>query len=744
MAMARPKNAPGTLPSESALLDFLAGDKGNPAKRDIARAFGLKGEARAALRLMLKDMEARGLIHRAGKRLANPNHLPPVAMLEVLGQDRHGELYGEPTEWDERRLGKAPKVLIEAPPGRGEGTRPPGKGERVLAKIEKAAGPYPIRAKVMRSFATGGRRVLGVVRHVKGHGLRLQPVDKKARNEFQIPPGADGGARTGELVLAEMDARGRGLPTARVKERLGDMSDPRNISLIAIHAHAIPNVFPDRVMAEAEALKPFSRGGRADFSKLPLITIDPADARDHDDAVWAAPDDDPQNEGGFRVVVAIADVAAYVRPATALDREARARGNSVYFPDRVVPMLPERLSNDLCSLKEGVERPALAVTMQFNRHGEKKAHRFQRITMRSAAKLSYEEAQAAIDGQASDRAGPLVDGVLKPLWAAWRCVTEARDKRSPLELDLPERKIILDQAGRVSRVVVPPRLDAHRLIEEFMILANVAAAEELEARKTPLLYRVHDEPSDDKIRALAEFLKTVNQTLPLGQVMRPRHFNDLLSRVAGEEYQHQVHEIVLRTQAQAIYAPENRGHFGLALRRYAHFTSPIRRYADLIVHRALVSALGLGDDGLSVEDISQLAETGEMISDAERRAMAAERETNDRLIASYLAGREGAEFAGRIGGVVGAGLFIKLDDTGADGFVPVSSLGTDYFIYDGVRHALSGQRSGETYQLGDRVTVRLLEVTPLQGGLRFEMVSEGRKGAPARIRRRTTPRPRRR
>jgi len=742
--MAKSGKQAGGLPSEAALLAFLAEDKAHPGKRDIARAFGLRGEERAALRLMLKDMEARGLVHRQGKRLANPHQLPPVTMLEVVGLTRDGELYGAPAEWDERRLGKPPRVLIETATDRGSAVRAPARGEHVLAKIEKGSGAFHFRARVMRSFSTGARRVLGVVRQIKGHGLRLVPVDKKARNDFQIVPGAEGGAKPGELVLAELDRPGRGLPTVRVRERLGDLNDPRNISLIAIHGHAIPNTFPEKVLAEAEALKPFARKDRADFTTLPLITIDPADARDHDDAVWAAADDDPANAGGFRVVVAIADVAAHVRPGTALDREARLRGNSVYFPDRVVPMLPERLSNDLCSLKEKVERPALAVTMVFNRRGEKKSHRFQRITMRSAAKLSYEEAQAAIDGRVTDRTAPLLDGVLTPLWAAWRCVLQARNQRSPLELDLPERRIILDGQGRVTRVVVPPRLDAHRLIEEFMILANVAAAEELEKHQTPLLYRIHDEPSDDKLRALAEFLKTVNHTLPLGQVMRPRHFNDLLSKVAGEDYQHLVHEIVLRTQAQALYAPENRGHFGLALRRYAHFTSPIRRYADLIVHRALITALGLGADGLSAEDIGQFSETGEMISDAERRAMAAERETNDRLIASYLAGREGAEFSGRIGGVVGAGLFIKLDDTGADGFVLVASLGRDYYVYDGVRHALIGQHTGETHQLGDRVTVRLVEVTPLQGGLRFELTSEGRKGPPAKIRRRTTPRPRRR
>jgi len=394
-------------------------------------------------------------------------------------------------------------------------------------------------------------------------------------------------------------------------------------------------------------------------------------------------------------------------------------------------MLPERISNDLCSLREKEERPALACFMSFDKSGRKTKHRFERVIMRSAAKLSYEEAQAAIDGQTNDKTETLLDGVLRPLWAAYGILMKGRDAREPLELDLPERKLVLDAHGLIERVVTPNRLDAHKLVEEFMIQANVAAAEELENRKTPLIFRVHDQPSEEKVRALAEFLRTVNMSLPLGQVMRPKHFNKLLKEVEGKDYQHVVNEVVLRTQAQAIYSPENKGHFGLSLRRYAHFTSPIRRYADLIVHRALVSSLGFGDDGLSADDIARLPETAEMISDAERRAMAAERETIDRLIAAFLSKHTGATFRGRIGGVVSAGLFVKLDDNGADGFVPVTTLGREYFVYDKARHALIGERSGDTYQMGDRLEVMLVEATPVSGGMRFEVVSEGKEGKPA-------------
>ena len=462
-----------------------------------------------------------------------------------------------------------------------------------------------------------------------------------------------------------------------------------------------------------------------------LITIDPPDARDHDDAVWAEPDDDPANPGGVKVIVAIADVAAYVRSGTALDREARIRGNSVYFPDRVVPMLPERISNDLCSLREKEDRPALACFMTFDASGTKKSHRFDRVIMRSAAKLSYQEAQAAIDGRPNAKTETLVEPVLRPLWQAYDVLMKGRRRREPLELDLPERKLILDAHGLVERVVTPERLDAHKLVEEFMIQANVAAAETLEAKTTPLLYRIHEPPAREKLAALSEFLKTVGLSLPLGQVMRPKHFNRILAAAAGKEYQHVVNEIVLRTQAQAVYSPENKGHFGLTLRRYAHFTSPIRRYADLIVHRGLISALGLGNDGLTAEDIARLPDTADLVSGAERRAMAAERETIDRLIAAHLAGQTGSIFRGRIGGVVGAGLFITLTDSGADGFVPVSTLGREYFVYDQTRHALIGEKSGATYQLGDRVEVKLVETAPVSGGMRFEMVSEGRSGKPA-------------
>ena len=466
---------------------------------------------------------------------------------------------------------------------------------------------------------------------------------------------------------------------------------------------------------------------REDWRDLPLITIDPADAKDHDDAVYAEPDPSPDNPDGVIVTVAIADVSYYVRPGAPLDREALKRGNSVYFPDRVVPMLPERISNDLCSLKEGVDRPALAVRMVFSKEGRKASHTFHRIMMKSAAKLSYQQAQAAIDGKPDDKTGPMLEPILKPLWHAYEVMKRGRDRRQPLELDMPERKILLRADGTVDKVIIPERLDAHKLIEEMMIQANVAAAETLEKKKQPLVYRIHDAPTLAKQEMLREFLATLGISMAKGREVRANSFNGILARAQDTEHQIMVNEMVLRSQSQAIYSPENIGHFGLNLMKYAHFTSPIRRYADLIVHRALVGSLGLGEGGITPQEEATLDDIAAEISTFERRAMAAERDTINRMIAHHLSERVGEEFEGRIGGVTKAGLFVALPQFGADGFVPISTIGTDYFIYDEAHQALTGEKTGLGFQLGDTVQVRLAEAVPLAGALRFEMLSEGRK-----------------
>jgi ribonuclease R len=723
----KPKSS--AAPSREQLLAFINERGGDVSKRDIVRAFRLDAAGKRELNALLRGLRGEGRVDRRRKRLHAAGQLPPVVVAEITGRDEDGELIALPAEWDEEEHGAAPKIRIEF--GRRAAPGPtPGIGDRVLVRTQRnePGDPASHSGRVIKLLEKARAQALGIFRALAHGGGRLQPVDKKSLGrEIAIPAGAEGGAQEGDLVSVDLlSQRAFGLPSGRVRERIGSIKGERAVSLIAIHSHGIPNLFRRETLAEAEAGRPAGMERREDWTSLPLVTIDPPDAKDHDDAVFAAPDGDSGNRGGFILTVAIADVAHYVTPGSALDREAVERGNSVYFPDRVVPMLPERLSGDLCSLRPGEQRAALAVRMVIGADGRKRRHSFHRIMMRSRARLHYAQAQAAIEGRTDAITEPILDSILRPLYSAYRVLAKARHGREPLALDIPERKIVLGAHGIVERVVSPERLDSHRLIEECMILANVAAAETCEQRRMPLLYRVHDAPALEKVAALREFLATIDIKLPPANVLRPADFNRALNRVKGTDLERLVHEVVLRSQAQAEYASINYGHYGLQLRRYAHFTSPIRRYADLIVHRALIRALGLGNDGLPDIVPEALAEIGARVSAAERRAMAAERETADRLVANFLADRVGATFTGHISGVTRAGLFVKLDDTGADGFIPARTLGSDYFRYDEKRHALVGERTGEAHRLGDRVEVKLVEAIPTAGALRFELLSEGR------------------
>ncbi|MBB3978101.1 ribonuclease R [Rhizobium azooxidifex] len=720
----------GEIPPREVLLRFIADHPDKASKREISKEFGLKGEKRVELKQILKSFEEEGLLEKRRKSLVRPGALPPVTVLDITTRDVTGDLIGRPAEWLDD-LGVAPAVTIRQPSvGKSAGKVPvAGLGDRVLAKIfpAKDRGGPAYTARVIKILDKRKNAGMGVFRAMPDGGGRIMPIDKRGE-ELAVDSDFTANAKDGDLVEIDVAKIGRyGLPRAQVKAVIGSVASEKAISMIAIYAHGIPHVFPDSVLKEAADAGPATMAHREDWRDLPLITIDPADAKDHDDAVYAQADDAPENPGGVIVTVAIADVSYYVRSGTALDREALKRGNSVYFPDRVVPMLPERISNDLCSLKEGVDRPALAVRMVFSKEGRKASHTFHRIMMKSAAKLSYQQAQAAIDGAPDDQTGPILETILKPLWHAYRVLTVGRDRRQPLELDMPERKILLKEDGTVDRVVVPPRLDAHKLIEEMMIQANVAAAETLEKRQQSLIYRVHDAPSLSKQEILREFLATLDISLAKGGNMRANNFNGILKKAEDKPFQQMVSEMVLRSQSQAIYSPENIGHFGLNLMKYAHFTSPIRRYADLIVHRALVASLKLGEGGITMEEEAALDDIAAEISTFERRAMAAERDTVDRLIAHHLAGRIGEEFLGRVSGVTRAGLFIVLPAYGADGFVPISTLGRDYYIYDEAHQALSGEKTGLGYRLGDEVQVRLAEAVPLAGALRFEMLSEGRQ-----------------
>ena len=720
--MARPKTPKSArfakgLPDRDTLLKFIR-ESGETDKGAIARAFGLKGEDRRQLRAMLQTLQTDGALGKRGRRgFAEAGALPEVGVADVIERDADGDLLVRLTRGED-----APLVPL-APGGGGDAKGPaPGMGDRVLVRFVKLENGET-EARLIKRLGQSAHRILGVVRKARRE-VRIEPVDRRSKDTLLLPEGED--VRDGDLVIAQVEPHGPryGPKRGKLLEIVGREDEPRAFSIIAIHAHGIPIGFSEAAEAEAEAAEPPSLSGREDLRDVPLITIDPVDARDHDDAVYAQPDDDPKNPGGWVCWVAIADVAAYVRPGSELDRIARDKGNSVYFPDRVEPMLPERLSNGLCSLREGENRATLAVRMVFGADGRKRSHKFVRGLMRSAAKLSYEQAQAAIDGQPDDKTGPLMDTVLKPLWAAYACLKKGRDARSPLGIESAERKIAITPAGEIGAITPRPSLDAMKLIEEFMIQANVCAAETLEQKKTPLIYRIHDQPSPEKIQALADFLATLNLPWTKGEAPRTERFNRLLDETREGPHADIVNEVVLRTQMQAVYSTDNIGHYGLNLAKYAHFTSPIRRYADLIVHRALVAALGLGSDGLSEFDVSQMKGTAEIITFAERRAMAAERDATDRYVAAFLADRVGADFTGRITGVTRFGLFVRLAETGADGLVPVSRLGGEFFVHDDRTHALVGERSGARWPLGMTVEVRLAEATPLTGGLLFEMLSD--------------------
>ncbi len=707
------------LPDKAQILAWVAENPTKGSKRDIAKAFGIKGAARIDLKRLLKELEAEGHLEKRRKTYRDPDSLPPVSVLEVLEGPPGADLFARPLEW--RGEGEEPKILYmprKADPALGA-------GDRILSRLTKVQGEdYAYEARLIRRIGATKRKILGVFR-AGSDGGRIVPIDKGADKEWHVPSRDDHGAKDGELVEAEQAGpKGRmGLPRARITARLGDPSAAKSVSLIAIHEHGIPDAFHEDTLAEAEAATTPDIGDREDLRDLSLVTIDPADARDHDDACWAEPDPDPKNPGGHILWVAIADVAHFVRPGSALDQTARTRGNSTYFPDRVVPMLPDALSGDLCSLHEGVDRPCIVARMVIDAEGEMTEHRFIRAMMRSPASLNYEEVQAAQDGKPNARTKPFLDSVIRPLYAAFDALERAREKRQPLDLDLPERRIELSDAGEVTSVNFKDRLDAHRLIEAFMVLANVAAAKALEKKKTPLLYRVHEEPAPTKLDALREVAQAAGFGLAKGQVLSTRQLNTLLAQARESEDAELISLATLRSMTQAYYSPENFGHFGLALRSYAHFTSPIRRYSDLIVHRALISAYGWGDDGLTEADIGTLEETAAQISETERRSMSAERDTTDRYLAAFLADRVGADFAGRISGIARFGVFVKLEETGADGLIPMRALGGEYFHYDRDAQTLMGADSGRVISMGLPVTVRLAEATPVTGGLILDLLS---------------------
>jgi ribonuclease R len=712
--------------TKQAVLDYLNKNPGPLDKRALARALHVTGAQRTVLRNFLKELQREGAVDRgARKRFAPVGKVPPVAVIEIVGTDIDGELLAKPVNWPDDRA--IPRIYVAPPTDKLPAL---GLRERALARLTPdAEGGYD--AKIIRRLARGPAEIIGVFAVSRGQG-RIQPTDRRAKAEYAVQREKSNGARPGDLVRARSsERRNFGLQEAEVVEVLGHLDDPGAVSLIAINQHEIPTEFPADALAQAARAKPVTLGERDDLRQLPLVTIDGIDARDFDDAVWAEADTSPDNKGGYHLIVAIADVAWYVRPGDALDKSAYERGNSVYMPDRVVPMLPEKLSNDLCSLRPKEDRAVMAVHLWIDNAGNLTRHRFVRGLMRSAARLTYEQVQQFKDTGRTDLPREVAEMVTGPLYGGFAALTRARLRRGTLDLDVPEYKVMMNEARQIERIVPRARLDSHRLIEEYMITANVAAAEALEKAGYPCMYRVHDRPDEAKLESLREFLDSLGLNLPRGQVIRSRNFADLLAKVADRPEARLVNETVLRSQAQAVYSPDNLGHFGLALRRYAHFTSPIRRYADLLVHRALISGLRLGEGGLDKEAGRTFAAVGEHISNTERRAAAAERDALERYITLFLKDRVGASFPGHISGVTRFGLFVALDDLGAQGLIPIRSLGADFFVHDELRHTLTGRSTRQVYRLGDTVTVQLKDADPVTGSLLFRIVDHEESGLPS-------------
>ena len=719
----RPSRDATPLPSREDVRRFIRESPGRVGKREIARAFDIPPDRKAELRDLLKTLAAEGALAPAGaRRFREPGRLPEQMAVQVTGTDQNGNAIARPLGWDGD--GPPPQILM-APERRGQPALAP--GERVTARLRPIdRGRY--EGRTIQRLADAPGRVIGVFRPGKP-ASRIVPTDRRSKAEWIVPPGEDMGAQSGEIVLAApLPHQGFGLKPARVTERLGQMGDARSVSLVCIHTHDIPTEFSEAALHAAAAAGPAPLGDRTDLRDTPLVTIDGEDARDFDDAVYAEPDGD-----GFRLVVAIADVAHYVRAGAPLDDAARTRGNSVYFPDRVVPMLPEALSNGWCSLRPGEERGCLFVEMRVAANGAKTAHRFGRGLMRSTARLTYEQVQAAQD--AGDPLG-LAPGQLATLYAAFRALLAARNARGTLDLDLPERRVLLTDEGKVAAVVPRPRLDSHRLIEEFMVLANVCAAEELERRHQPCMYRVHAPPSDEKLEALRTFLHGMGISLPAGDQIHPRDLDRVLQQVRGQPQAPLVNEVVLRSQSQAAYSPDNIGHFGLALPRYAHFTSPIRRYADLLVHRALIAGLRLGDGALAKDAGAGFPDSAEHITGTERRAALAERDAIDRYLAAFMADKVGATFAARISGVQRFGLFVTLAGSGASGLVPTATLPDDFWTHDEATRSLSGRRTRLVFTLAQEVEVRLSEASPVTGGLIFNILQGAAQDSGGKPRRR--------
>jgi len=702
------------------LMAYLSQQSGKVGKREVARAFGLKGDDKVVLKQMLKELKSDGQVfYDKGKRLAVKGMLPERTTVEITGTDSDGELIARPLEWSAH--GPMPQIIIV----KDKLNPPAGVGDIVQAKLT-FVGHNLYEGEALRRLTAGENHMVCVFEN----GF-VMSVDRRLKQSFRLKNLPVEKLNNRDIVIADIPMVRSRFPEATFVRKIGSETDPFAATLISIYLHNLPVMFSKAGENEAsKATVPAKSKYREDLTAIPFITIDGADAKDFDDAVWAELDTDKSNAGGWHIMVAIADVAWYVRSGDALDTDARMRGNSVYFPDRVIPMLPEALSNKMCSLQPNQKRAAMVCEVWIDKTGHKIRHTFRRALIKSVRRLTYDEVQSAMDGQI-----PVVglESELSSLTGAYQALLKKRKRRGVLEIDVPERQVILNNKGVVVDIKKREINDSNKLIEELMILANVSAAETLEDKGWTTMYRVHDRPSVEKIEALNAFLSSIGHSGNLRESATPNDFNAVLKRADKTAKDFAVNEFVLRSQSQAVYSPENIGHFGLALQRYAHFTSPIRRYADILVHRALIGALKLGEGALTDEEVKTFEDTARHISYMERQAASAEQDAIDRYIAGFLVDKVGAKFKARISSVNTFGLFVRLDAYGADGFVPLSSLANDYYEIDEAGARLIGRDSGRVFACGDMVDVILKECVPVTGGMVFDIIGSGKKEKSNRV-----------
>ena len=667
------------------ILDALNSAGAPLTAQELAARLDVKGGERRALDAALAALERAGEVvqNRAGALLVAKR----IALLagRIEGHpDGHGFL--EPDDGGAR---------VFLPPAE---MREVIHGDRAAVRVSGRDSRGRPQGTIVEVLERGNRRIVG--RLHAGHGvLFLVPEDRRIAHDIVVPPAEVGRAKAGQVVTVDLIAQPsrHAQPIGRVAEVLGHYADPGMEIEIAVRKFELPHQFSKRALAAAHALPDEVRSedlhGRKDLRELHFVTIDGETARDFDDAVFC------RREGkGFRLWVAIADVSHYVRHGDALDVEARERGTSVYFPRRVIPMLPEKLSNGLCSLNPQADRLAMACEMEITPTGEVSGYKFYPAVIRSHARLTYTEAWERLSSKTAKEH-------LAILYDVFKVLLGQRERRGAIDFETVETRMLFDARGKIEKIVPEPRNDAHRLIEECMLAANVCAGNFVAEHAHPVLYRVHDVPSAEKVSALRAFLAELGLQLPGGEIPRPADYAQLLQRIRKRPDFALLQTILLRSLKQAVYSPNNAGHFGLAFDAYVHFTSPIRRYPDLLVHRAIKAILARKRyDGVDWEAL------GRHCSETERRADDASRDVENWLKCYYMRDHVGGTFSGTITGVAPFGLFVTLDDYFVDGLVHISELGRDYFQYDDARHMLLGDRTGMRYRLADRMTVKLVRV----------------------------------